>query len=121
MWESQGGGLPTDQISKLKKAGPPWEKMERGGKSLGRERVFPRDATWPPFPRIGVFLHAGPGGSPGGGSYQISKLSNYQINKLTKGGLVGLSRREARKAFIGTFTRFHRGRDLDAVASDLRF
>ena len=95
--------------------------MERGGKSLGRGRVFPRDATWPPFPRIGVFLHAGPGGSPGGGSYQISKLSNYQINKLTKGGLVGLSRQEARKAFIGTFTRFHRGRDLDAVASDLRF
>ena len=40
-----GGGLPTDQISKLKKAGPPWEKMERGGKSLGRGRVFPRDAT----------------------------------------------------------------------------
>ena len=67
------------------------------------------------------FYMLGQGARQGGGSYQISKLSNYQINKLTKGGLIGLSRQQARKAFIGTFTRFHRGRDLDAVASDLRF
>ena len=67
------------------------------------------------------FLHQGPVGSPGGGYYQIIKLANYQISKLTKSGLVGLRRKETGNAFIGTFTRFHRGRDMDAVATDLHF
>ena len=82
-WPCEGGEiikLSNYQISKLTKAGSStWGKRGRGGKSQGRPRVFRREATWPRFPRIGVFLHQGPVGSPGGG---IIKLSNQQIIKL---------------------------------------
>ena len=59
---------------------------------------MPRDATWPRFPRIGVFYIKGQWARQGG---EMIKLSNYQISKLTKSGLLGPGKKTPGAAFIG--------------------
>ena len=49
------------------------------------------------------------------------KKSSYQISKFKKSGPVDLRRKGTGTDFIGTRTRFRRGRGMAAVATDKRF
>ena len=78
-----GGGLPTDQISKLKKGGPALGKNGAGREITGTWAGFSQGcymATVPTDRRFFTCWARGLGARQGGGAI---KLANYQIIKLT--------------------------------------